>query len=117
MLVPKAVTPSYTRAYHAELHRESLHGLPCPSLPAMCPLQRPRPSPLMPASGFCVPAPVTSGRTAPPGNLKVLKNFIFFQNTFFIVKHCCFNPFHIHFVPSALSDALPAFLLFFLPGN
>ncbi|CAI9574457.1 unnamed protein product [Staurois parvus] len=27
------------------------------------------------------------------------------------------NLFHIHFVPSALSCALPAFLLFFLPGN
>ncbi|CAI9607555.1 unnamed protein product, partial [Staurois parvus] len=42
MSVPKAVTPSYTRAYHAVLHRESLQSLPCPSLPAMCPLQRPR---------------------------------------------------------------------------
>ncbi|CAI9540274.1 unnamed protein product [Staurois parvus] len=28
-----------------------------------------------------------------------------------------YQPFHIHFVPYALSCALPAFLLFFLPGN
>ncbi|CAI9605830.1 unnamed protein product, partial [Staurois parvus] len=27
------------------------------------------------------------------------------------------KPFHIHFVSTALSCALPAFLLFFLPGN
>ncbi|CAI9538511.1 unnamed protein product, partial [Staurois parvus] len=27
------------------------------------------------------------------------------------------HTFHIHFVPTALSCALPAFLLFFLPGN
>ncbi|CAI9547534.1 unnamed protein product, partial [Staurois parvus] len=32
-----------------------------------------------------------------------------------IVLHYCIKPFHIHFVPSALSCALPAFLLFFLP--
>ncbi|CAI9556880.1 unnamed protein product, partial [Staurois parvus] len=35
----------------------------------------------------------------------------------FDIKHYCIKPFHIHFVPSALSCALPAFLLFFLPGN
>ncbi|CAI9568872.1 unnamed protein product [Staurois parvus] len=45
MSVPKAVTPSYTRAYHAALHRESLQHLPCPALPRCVPLQRPRPSP------------------------------------------------------------------------
>ncbi|CAI9570791.1 unnamed protein product [Staurois parvus] len=40
------------------------------------------------------------------GNLRITK-----------IKHSCIKPFHIHFVPSALSCALPAFLLFFLPGN
>ncbi|CAI9559007.1 unnamed protein product [Staurois parvus] len=40
------------------------------------------------------------------GNLKSTK-----------IKHYCIKPFHINFVPSALSCALPAFLLFFLPGN
>ncbi|CAI9603120.1 unnamed protein product [Staurois parvus] len=35
--------------------------------------------------------------------------------TNFKIKHYCIKPFHIHFVPSALSCALPAFLLFFLP--
>ncbi|CAI9610218.1 unnamed protein product [Staurois parvus] len=40
------------------------------------------------------------------GNLKMTK-----------IKHYCIKPFHIHFVPTALSCALPAFLLFFLPGN
>ncbi|CAI9568701.1 unnamed protein product, partial [Staurois parvus] len=47
----------------------------------------------------------------------MFKKCHFFQNEFYIVKHCCFKPFHIHFVPSALSCALPAFLPFFLPGN
>ncbi|CAI9569988.1 unnamed protein product [Staurois parvus] len=70
----------------------------------------------MPASGFCVPVPVTSGRTgaAGGGKFKKFKSLFFF---FSIVKHCCFIPFHIHIVPSALSCALPAFCLFFLPGN
>ncbi|CAI9547490.1 unnamed protein product [Staurois parvus] len=45
MSVPKAVTPSYTRAYHAALHRESLQSLPCLFAPAMSLLRRPRPSP------------------------------------------------------------------------
>ncbi|CAI9559631.1 unnamed protein product [Staurois parvus] len=69
MSVPKAVTPSYTRAYHAALHRESLQHLPCPSLPRCVPcssipshLLRP-----MLASGFCVPVPVTLGRTGASG--------------------------------------------------
>ncbi|CAI9557906.1 unnamed protein product [Staurois parvus] len=66
MSIPKAVTLSYTRAYYAALYRESLQHLPCPcpSLPRCVPcsvsghLLR-----LMPASGSCVPVPVTSGRT------------------------------------------------------
>ncbi|CAI9572525.1 unnamed protein product [Staurois parvus] len=63
----------------------------------------------MPASGFCVPVPVTSGRTGGGGKFENFKKCHFFQNTFFTVKHCCFNPFHIHFAPTALSCALPAF--------
>ncbi|CAI9553434.1 unnamed protein product, partial [Staurois parvus] len=99
MSVPKAVTPSYTRACHAALHRESLQSLPCPSLQRCVPCSRPghllRP---MPASSFCVPVPVTSGRTGAGGNLKILKNVIFFKTHF----------------SYALSCALPAFCLFFL---
>ncbi|CAI9540053.1 unnamed protein product [Staurois parvus] len=64
----------------------------------------------MPTSGFCVPVPVTSGCTGAAGGGK----FENFKKSF---CHCCFNPFHIHFVPSALSCALPAFCLFSLPGN
>ncbi|CAI9564725.1 unnamed protein product [Staurois parvus] len=55
----------------------------------------------MPASGFCVPVPVTSGRTgaaAGSGKFEKFKKFHFFPNEFYI-----------HFVPSALSCALPAF--------
>ncbi|CAI9611636.1 unnamed protein product, partial [Staurois parvus] len=66
--IPKAVTLSYTRAYHAALHRESLQHLPCPSLPRCVPCSVPghllRP---MLASGFYVPVPVTSGRTGAAG--------------------------------------------------
>ncbi|CAI9531567.1 unnamed protein product, partial [Staurois parvus] len=85
-----------------------------------CPLQRPRPSPSADAI-FCVLSP-SSGRTgaaaaAGGGKFKNFKNVIFFFFTFYIVKHYCIKPFHIHFVPSALSCALSAFLLFFLPGN
>ncbi|CAI9578451.1 unnamed protein product, partial [Staurois parvus] len=89
MSVPKAVTPSYTRAYHAALHRESLQHLPCPSLPRCVPCSVPgyllRP---MPASDFCVLVPVTSGRTgaAPPtaaGNLRNLKKISFFSKHIF----------------------------------
>ncbi|CAI9619993.1 unnamed protein product [Staurois parvus] len=79
----------------------------------MCPLQRPRPSPPADAGiRLLCPVPVTSGRTgaAGGGKFKNLKKCLFFL-------HCCFNPFHIHIVPSALSCALPAFCLFFLPGN
>ncbi|CAI9576147.1 unnamed protein product, partial [Staurois parvus] len=99
MSVPKAVTPSYTRAYHAALHRESLQSLPCPSLPRSVPCSVPdhllRP---MPASGFCVPVPVTSGHTGAGGGGKFenLKKCHFFQNTFFI----CFVLSRLHFVCS-----------------
>ncbi|CAI9581319.1 unnamed protein product, partial [Staurois parvus] len=92
MSVPKAVTPSYTRAYHAALHRESLQSLPCPSLPQCVPcsvsghLLWP-----MPASGFCVPVPVTSGRTGAAGGGKFenFKKCHFFQNKFFICFVLC----------------------------
>ncbi|CAI9561018.1 unnamed protein product, partial [Staurois parvus] len=74
--VPKAVTPSYTRAYHAALHRESLQSLPCPSLPRYVPCRVPGHLLwLMPASGFCVPVPVTSGRTGAAGGGK-FENFL-----------------------------------------
>ncbi|CAI9623787.1 unnamed protein product [Staurois parvus] len=73
MSVPRAVTPSYTRAYHVSLHRESLQSLPCPLLPRCVPCSIPGhllwP---MPASGFCVPVPVTwDVRAAAAGNLKI----------------------------------------------
>ncbi|CAI9590606.1 unnamed protein product, partial [Staurois parvus] len=86
-----------------------------------CPLQRPRPSPPADAGiRLLCPVPVTSGHTAAAaaaGKFKDFKKLNFFFFTFYIVKHCCLNQFHIHFVPSALSGALPAFCLFFLPGN
>ncbi|CAI9572659.1 unnamed protein product, partial [Staurois parvus] len=98
--VPKAVTPSYTRAYHAALHRESLQSLHCPSLTRCVPCSVPGhllwP---MPASGFCVPVPVTSGCTGACGGGK-FENF----------KKCHLQT---HF-SYALSCALPAFCLFFL---
>ncbi|CAI9603975.1 unnamed protein product [Staurois parvus] len=75
MSVPKAVTLSYIWAYHAALHRESLQSLPCPSLLRCVPCSIPghllRP---MPASGFCVLVPVTSGRTGAAGGRK-FENF------------------------------------------
>ncbi|CAI9618163.1 unnamed protein product [Staurois parvus] len=60
----------------------------------------------MPASVFRVPFPAMSGHTGTElaGNVKMSK-----------IKHYYIKTFHIHFVPSALSCALPAFLLFFLP--
>ncbi|CAI9569269.1 unnamed protein product [Staurois parvus] len=60
------------------------------------------------ASVFWVPSPATPGRTGDRNGGK-------FENV--KIKHYCIKAFHIHFVPSALSCALPAFLLFFLPGN
>ncbi|CAI9602408.1 unnamed protein product, partial [Staurois parvus] len=57
--VPKAVTPSYTRAYHAALHRDSLQRFTLSFAPAMRPLQRLWPSPpadagiWLPCSGPC----------------------------------------------------------------
>ncbi|CAI9579353.1 unnamed protein product, partial [Staurois parvus] len=97
--IPQAVTPSYTRAYHAALLWGSLQHLPCPSFPRYVPCSVPghllRP---MPASGFCVPVPVTSGRTGAAGGGKFKKCHFFF---FFNFKY-------------ALPCALPAFCLFFL---
>ncbi|CAI9531498.1 unnamed protein product, partial [Staurois parvus] len=84
MSVPKAVTLSYTRAYHAALHRESLQSLPCPSLPRCVPCSIPgHLLRLMPASGFCVPVPVTSGRTGAAGGGKFenFKKISFFSKT------------------------------------
>ncbi|CAI9558630.1 unnamed protein product [Staurois parvus] len=62
----------------------------------------------MPASVFWVPFPATSGCTGDGTGGK-------FENC--KIKHYSIKPFHIHFVPSALSCALPAFLLLLLPGN
>ncbi|CAI9595673.1 unnamed protein product, partial [Staurois parvus] len=87
MSVPKAVTPSYTRAYHAALHRESLQGLPCPLLQRCVPCRVPgNLLRLMPASGFCVPVPVTSGRMGATGGGKFenVKKKSFFSKRFYI---------------------------------
>ncbi|CAI9590858.1 unnamed protein product, partial [Staurois parvus] len=40
-------------------------------------------------SGFCVPVPVTSGRTDGGGKFENFKKFHFFQNTFFICFALC----------------------------
>ncbi|CAI9532236.1 unnamed protein product, partial [Staurois parvus] len=83
-------TTSYTRAYHAALLWGSLQHLPCPSFPRCVPCSVPghllRP---MPASGFCVPVPVMSGRTgaAGGGKFKKLKKMSFF---FFFQFSICF---------------------------
>ncbi|CAI9593442.1 unnamed protein product, partial [Staurois parvus] len=87
MSVPKAVTPSYTRAYHAVLHRESLQHLPCPALPRCVPCSVPSHLlHLMPASGSCVPVPVTAGRTGAGGGGKFehFKKMSFFSKRFYI---------------------------------
>ncbi|CAI9572971.1 unnamed protein product, partial [Staurois parvus] len=87
MSVPKAVTLSYTWAYHAALHRESLQSLPCPSLPQCVPCSVPgHLLRLMPASGFCVPVPVTSGRTGAgsSGRFENFKKISFFSKRFYI---------------------------------
>ncbi|CAI9604897.1 unnamed protein product, partial [Staurois parvus] len=96
--IPQAVTPSYTRAYHAALLWGSLQHLPCPSFPRCVPCSVPghllRP---MPASGFCVPVPVTSGRTGAAGSGKFKKfSFFFF---FSILNMLCPVP-CLHFVCS-----------------
>ncbi|CAI9547071.1 unnamed protein product, partial [Staurois parvus] len=91
--IPKAVTPSYTRAYHAALYRESLQHLPCPSLQrcVLCGV----PGHLlrqMPASGSCVPVPVTSGCTgaaAGGGKFENLKKISYFSKRFFICFVLC----------------------------
>ncbi|CAI9563414.1 unnamed protein product [Staurois parvus] len=91
MSVPKAVTLSYTRAYHAALHRESLQHLSCPSLPRCVPCSVPGHLLLLiPTSGSCVPVPVTSGRTGAAGGGKFenLKKVIFFQNDFTYALSC-----------------------------
>ncbi|CAI9535686.1 unnamed protein product, partial [Staurois parvus] len=85
--VPKAVTPSYTQAYHSALHRESLQRLPCPSLPRCVPCSVPGhllwP---MPASGFRVTVPVTSGRTGAGtgGKFKIFFKSHFLKNYYYI---------------------------------
>ncbi|CAI9603148.1 unnamed protein product, partial [Staurois parvus] len=93
MSVPKAVTPSYTRAYHAALHRESLQHLPCPLLPRCVPCSVP--SHLLrriPASASCVPVSVTSGRTgtaAGSGKFGNIKKMSFFSKRFYICFVLC----------------------------
>ncbi|CAI9612270.1 unnamed protein product, partial [Staurois parvus] len=93
MSVPKAVTPSYTRAYHVALHRESLQSLPCPSLFLRCvPCSIPGHILwLMLASGSCVPVPVKSGRTGAAGGGKFenLKKMSFFSKRFYICFVLC----------------------------
>ncbi|CAI9588094.1 unnamed protein product, partial [Staurois parvus] len=62
-------------------------SLPCPSLPRCVPCSVPghllQP---MPASGFCVPVPVTSGRTGAAGGGKFenFKKCHFFPNKFYV---------------------------------
>ncbi|CAI9624957.1 unnamed protein product, partial [Staurois parvus] len=93
-------TTSYTRAYHAALLWGSLQHLPCPLFPRCVPCSVPghllRP---MPASGFCVPVPVTSGRTgaAGGGKFKNFKKCLFFF--FSIFNMLCPVP-CLHFVCS-----------------
>ncbi|CAI9624910.1 unnamed protein product, partial [Staurois parvus] len=94
MSVPKAVTPSYTWAYHAALHRESLQHLPSPSLPRYVPCSVPgHLLRQMPASSSCVPVPVTSGRTGAAGGGKFenLKKMSFFSKRFFICSVPCLH--------------------------
>ncbi|CAI9599014.1 unnamed protein product, partial [Staurois parvus] len=97
--IPQAVTPSYTRAYHAALLWGSLQHLPCPSFPRCVPCSVPgHLLRQMPASGFCVPIPVTSGRTgaAGSGKFKKFKKCHFF---FSILNMLCPVP-CLHFVCS-----------------
>ncbi|CAI9586792.1 unnamed protein product, partial [Staurois parvus] len=95
--IAQAVTPSYTRAYHAALLWGSLQHLPCPSFPRCVPCCVPgHLLRLMPASGFCVPVPVTSGRTGGGGKFKKCKKCHFF---FFNFNMLCPVP-CLHFVCS-----------------
>ncbi|CAI9623332.1 unnamed protein product, partial [Staurois parvus] len=96
MSVPKAVTPSYTRAYHAALHRESLQSLPCPSLRDVSSAVS-----LAISSGTCrhlASVFRSLGCTGAAGGGKFEKLSFFFKTSF----------------TYALSCALPAFCLFFL---
>ncbi|CAI9539229.1 unnamed protein product [Staurois parvus] len=58
----------------------------------------------MPASVFRVPFPASVGTYGGQNRREIPKCQINL-----IVLHYCTKPFHIHFVPSALSCALPAF--------
>ncbi|CAI9554610.1 unnamed protein product, partial [Staurois parvus] len=90
--VPKAVTLSYTRAYHAALHKDSLQRLPCPSLSRCVPCSVPghllQP---MPSSSFRVPVPVTSGRTGARtgGKFKKMQFFFYFFYFCFVLCPAC----------------------------
>ncbi|CAI9531736.1 unnamed protein product, partial [Staurois parvus] len=94
--IPQAVTPSYTRAYHAVLLWGSLQHLPCPLFPRCVPCSIPGhllwP---MTASGFCVPVPVTSGCKGAAGGGKFKKCHFFFS----ILNMLCPVP-CLHFVCS-----------------
>ncbi|CAI9589483.1 unnamed protein product, partial [Staurois parvus] len=77
-------------------------SLTLPCAPTMCPLQRPRPSPPADAGiRLLCPVPVTSGVRAPQppaaGNLKILKNVIFF---FFYILPMLYPAPCLHFVYS-----------------
>ncbi|CAI9571611.1 unnamed protein product, partial [Staurois parvus] len=75
-------------------------SLTLPCAPTMCPLQRPRPSPLADAGiRLLCPVPVTSGRTgaAGGGKFKNFKKCLFFF--FYILHMLCPAP-CLHFVCS-----------------
>ncbi|CAI9615420.1 unnamed protein product, partial [Staurois parvus] len=81
MSVPKAVIPSYTRAYHAALHRESLQHPPCPALPRCVPCSVPgHLLRLMPASGSCDVGTYGTGS----GKFENVKKMSFFSKRFYI---------------------------------
>ncbi|CAI9623205.1 unnamed protein product, partial [Staurois parvus] len=100
--VPKAVTPSYTRAYPEALLRQVFFTYLTLRSHDVSPAASPAISPADAGIRLLCPVPVTSGRTgaAAAGGGK-FKNF----------KKCHF--FFLHFT-YALSCALPAFCLFFL---
>ncbi|CAI9590372.1 unnamed protein product, partial [Staurois parvus] len=73
-------------------------SLTLPCTPTMCPLQRPRPSPLADAGiRLLCPVPVTSGRTGGSGKFKNFKCHFFFF--FYILHMLCPAP-RLHFVCS-----------------